>query len=265
MRNSVVLITGASSGIGAAAAREFARQGAQVALAARRLDRLEALARELGSSALAIRADVSVQADIEHMVAQTLDRFGRVDVLFNNAGFGRLDWLERLPPDEIEALVRVNFLGLVQTTRLVLPTMLRQRRGHIINMASVAGLIGSPTYSVYGAAKAAARGFSEALRREVAPFGVRVSIISPAGTDTEFAEQAGIRRTTRLTTPKWLALSAEDVARAVVGLVKRPRAELILPWPMAVLAEINHWFPTLTDWLVLKFFTERERRHLLGR
>jgi hypothetical protein len=265
MRDTVVLITGASSGIGAAAAREFARQGAQVALAARRLDRLEALARELGPDALALRADVSVQADIEHMVAQALARFGRVDVLFNNAGFGRLDWLERLPPDEIEALVRVNFLGLVQTTRVVLPGMLARRRGHIINMASVAGLIGSPTYSVYGAAKFAARGFSEALRREVAPFGVRVSVISPAGTATEFAGQAGIRRITRMTTPRWLELSAEEVARAVVGLVRRPRAEVILPWPMAVLAEINHWFPALTDWLVVRFFTERERQDLLGR
>jgi short-subunit dehydrogenase len=260
MQPRVALITGASSGIGAAAAREFTRAGASVALAARRYARLEALARDLGPNALPIRADLAQQADIENMVAQTLARFGRIDVLFNNAGFGRLNWLEALSPDEIEAQVRVNLLGVIHASRQVLPVMMRQRGGHIINMASLAGLIGAPTYSVYGAAKFAVRGFSEALRREVRPFGVHVSLISPAGVPTEFAEHAGLRRVTGLTTPGWLRLSAEETARAVVHLARHPRPEVILPWPMAILAELNRWFPTLSDWIVVKVFTERERQ-----
>lgn len=268
VRGRVVLITGASSGIGAATARAFARAGARVALVARRADRLEALARELGPEARALPADLAQPDGPARAVAGTLDRFGRIDIIFNNAGFGRLGWLDDLSADEVESQVRVNLIAAVELTRLALPDMLARGRagerpaGHIVNMASLAGLIGSPTYSVYGATKAALRSFSEALRREVAPFGVRVSVISPGGiAATEFAERAGIQRRTRITTPGWLQPSADVVARAVVGLARRPRREVVLPWPLGALAWINQHFPAFTDWIVVKAFTERERPH----
>jgi len=265
LNGQVVLITGASSGIGAATAREFARAGAQVALAARRVERLEALAHELGPAAWPIRSDLTERGDRERLVAEALAHFGRVDVLVNNAGCGRLGWLEQLSAEEVEEQVALNLLALMDLTRLALPHMLARRSGHIVNVASLAGHIGSPTYAVYGATKFGVRGFSEALRREVAPFGVRVSLISPGGVaGTEFAAHAGIQRKTKLTTPRWLQPTATDVARAVAETVRRPRREVVLPWLLRLPAWINALLPGPTDHLVAEVFTKRERGALSG-
>jgi len=261
----VVVVTGASSGIGEATAREFGRAGAKVVLAARRLDRLEALARDIeglgsGAAALPVAADLGRQEDIAALVSQAQERFGRIDVLFNNAGFGRLDWLENLDPvKDITAQLNVNVLGVIQTTRQVLPLMIAQRGGHVINMASVAGLVGTPTYTIYAACKFAVRGFSEALRREVAPWGIRVSVIYPGGVATEFGSHAGIKRKTKATTPAWMRLTAEDVGRAVVGLVRRPRAGLIITWPFRFSVLLNNLLPGLVDWTTINQYTKLER------
>lgn len=265
IKGKVVIVTGASSGIGEATAREFGREGARVVLAARRVDRLEGLAREInsmgvGAETLVVQADLSRLEDIQALVRKTLDRFGRIDVLVNNAGFGRLDWLENLDPQkDIEAQFDVNVLGVVQTTRQALPVMIRQRAGHIINMCSLAGLVATPTYTIYAACKHAVHGFSEALRREVKPWGIEVSMIYPGGVATEFAHKAGIRRKTKATTPKFLLLSAEDVGRAVVQLVRRPRAMWIIPplWSLTVL--LNKLFPSFVDYTTINKFTIPER------
>lgn len=267
--NKVVVVTGASSGIGAATALAFGRAGAKVVLAARRLDRLMVAAQAIealgtGAEALAVAADLSQLADIQSLVAQAQARFGRIDVLFNNAGFGRLDWLEKLDPvQDIEAQLAVNVLGVIQTTRQVLPLMLAQHGGHIINMASVAGLVGTPTYSVYAAGKFAVRGFSEALRREVAPWGLRVSVIYPGGVATEFGSHAGIKRKTKATTPAWMRLTAEQVGGMVVGLVRRPRASLVVTWPFRFSVWLNQLLPGLVDWTTINQFTIPERREEL--
>jgi len=265
LNSKVVIVTGASSGIGEATARAFGREGARVVLAARRLDRLEVLAGEIqnsspGVQAVAIAADLSQLADIQNLVAQTLQRFGRIDVLFNNAGFGRLGWLETLDPvKDIEAQLAVNLLGVIQTTRQVLPVMIGQKSGHVINMASMSAFVGTPTYSIYAASKFAVRGFSEALRREVAPWGIRVSVVYPGGVATEFSAHAGIQRKTGATTPRWMVLSADDVARTVVGLARHPRPGLIVPWPHRLSAWLNQWFPALVDWVTVNRFTVPER------
>ncbi|MBK6791784.1 MAG: SDR family NAD(P)-dependent oxidoreductase [Anaerolineales bacterium] len=187
IKDKVVIVTGASSGIGAAAALEFGREGAKVVLAARRFERLQAVAHEIelmntGAQALVVRTDISKFEDIERLVNQTLAAFGRIDVLVNNAGFGRLDWLEKLDPmEDIKGLMDVNVMGLIQTTRQVLPVMIRQRSGSIINICSISGLVGTPTYTIYSASKHAVHGFSEALRREVEPWGIHVSLLYPGG------------------------------------------------------------------------------------
>ncbi len=269
LNGQVVLITGASSGIGAATAREFARAGAQVVLAARRVERLEALAHELGPAAWPIPSDLTRRGDRERLVAEALAHFGRVDVLVNNAGCGRLGWLEQLSAEEVEEQVALNLLALMDLTRLTLPHMLARRSGHIVNVASLAGHIGSPTYTVYCATKFGVRGFSEALRREVESFGVRVSLISPGGVSgTEFAAHAGLRPgprpRTRLTTPRWLQPTAADVAHAVAETVRRPRREVVLPWLLHLPAWINALLPGPTDRLVAEVFTKRERGSLSG-
>ena len=265
MKSKVIIVTGASSGIGEATARQFGRQGAKVVLAARRVERLEALAREInamdtGAETLVVAADLSKLDDIQSLIRQTLDRFERIDVLVNNAGFGRLDWLENLDPEkDIESQFDVNVLGVVQTTRQALPVMIKQRAGHIINMCSMAGLVATPTYTIYAASKHAVHGFSEALRREVKPWGIDVSMIYPGGVTTEFNQHAGIRRKTRATTPKFLLLTADDVGRAVVQLVYRPRAMQIIPrlWSLTVL--LNKLFPSFVDYTTINKFTIPER------
>jgi len=269
IKGKVVIVTGASSGIGEAAAREFGRAGAKIILAARRVDKLQMLAQEIntlgtGAETLVVQADLSKLADIQSMIAQTLEKFGRIDVLVNNAGFGRLDWLENLDPiQDIQAQMDVNILGVIQTTRQVLPVMIKQRAGSIINMCSMAGLVGTPTYSIYAATKHAVHGFSEALRREVKPWGIDVCLIYPGGVVTEFSQHAGIKRKTNTKTPKFMLLTAEQVGKAVVKLVRHPRRMLVIPWLWNITVLMNKLFPALVDYTTINRFTIPEREEEL--
>ncbi|HEU0292904.1 MAG TPA: SDR family oxidoreductase [Anaerolineales bacterium] len=269
IKGKVVIVTGASSGIGEATARHFGREGAKVVLAARRVERLEALAAEImamnsGAETLVVQADLAKLEDIQSLIHQTLDRFGRIDVLVNNAGFGRLDWLENLDPvKDIQAQFDVNVMGVIQTTRQALPLMIKQRAGHIINMCSMAGLVATPTYSIYAACKHAVHGFSEALRREVKPWGIDVSMIYPGGVVTEFGSHAGIKRKTKATTPKALLLTAEQVGNAVMQLVRHPRAMWILPWAWSFTVWMNRNLNGLVDYTTIRNFTIPEREEEL--
>jgi short-subunit dehydrogenase len=260
----VILITGASSGIGAATARLFGAKGYRVVLAARRRERLEALADEihqLGGQALPVVADMNRLEDIQNLSMRALSVYGQVDILLNNAGFGRLDWLEKLEPEhDIAAMLRVNLLGVIQLTRAVLPAMIAQHKGHIINVSSLAGLVGTPTYSVYAASKYGVRGFTEALRREVGVYGIHVSGIYPGAAETEFADHAGIQRVTNVSTPALLRLSAEDVAQAVWRVARRPSRMTVLPGVMWLAVWLNALCPGVVDGLVERWFVQKERR-----
>jgi len=259
LNDKVVLITGASSGFGAAAAKLFALEGCKVVLAARRIERLEEMAGEIrsaGGEALPVSVDVTQPAQIDAMVKAALDQYGRIDILFNNAGFGRLDWFEALDPvKDIQAQINVDLLGVIWTAHAVLPQMYRQRSGHIINMCSMGGWAAPPLYTVYSAAKFGVRGFNEALRREALPFGVKVSAVYPGGAATEFQKHVGQNKAKqRFKTPAWLTLTAEDVARAVVKLAKRPRRGVVLPWAMTFSAFLNSHFTGLSDSLQARAF-----------
>jgi hypothetical protein len=255
LAGKVVLITGASSGFGEDAARLFAKEGCIVVLAARRMDRLQALAEAIhaeGGEALPLLLDVAEQSQIDDLVQTVLDTYGQIDILFNNAGFGRLDWLERLDPErDINAQIDVNLRGLIQITRAVLPHMLARRAGHIINISSVAGMIAAPLYSIYAATKFGVRGFTDALRREVAPFGIQVSGIYPGPAATEFSQHSGgspVKRSLKV--PRWINMTSEYVARRVVGLAKHPRRALVIPWWFRPLASFDYHFPGLVDWFL---------------
>ena len=267
LKDKVVLITGASSGFGAAAAKLFAQEGCKVILAARRIERLEEMAKEIRTTrgeALPVAVDVTQPEDINAMVKAAVDAYGRIDILFNNAGFGRLDWFEALDPiKDIQAQIAVDLLGVVWTARAVLPQMYKQRSGHIINMSSLSGWAAPPLYTVYAAAKFGVRGFTEALRREAFPLGVKVSAVYPGGARTEFQTHMGENRAKkRFRTPAWLVLTAEDVARAVVHLAKRPRRSLILPWGMAVSIFINSHLTGLSDSLQARAFASYHEEDL---
>ncbi len=270
IKDKVVIVTGASSGIGEATARKFGSAGAKVVLAARRVDKLQSLAQEInamgtGAETLVVQADLSELENIQAMITQTLEKYGRIDVLVNNAGFGRLDWLENLDPiKDIQGQMDVNVMGVIQTTRQVLPVMMKQRAGGIINICSMAGLVGTPTYTIYAASKHAVHGFSEALRREVKPWGIDVSVIYPGGVLTEFAQKAGIKRKTNVSTPKFMVLTAEQVGEAVIKLVHHPRRMLIIPWLWSVTVFMNKFLPGLVDYTTINRFTIPEREEELN-
>jgi len=260
----VVLITGASSGIGEAAAHLFSAAGYRLALAARRLDRLQHLAEQIqtaGGDVLVVQTDVSSLADIENMVGRTLDAYGRIDVLFNNAGIGRIKWLEDLDPvEDIQQQVQVNLTGASLSARAVLPAMMAQRSGHIINMASMAGQTGTPTYTAYAATKFGLRGFSQALRREVGVWGIKVSTLYPGGVATDFASHLAAERKTGVTTPKNMLLTAEGVAGTAVDIAQGRRSrEVVLPPVNRLVVWLNVHFPRLVDWVIERKFTRPER------
>ena len=257
LKNKVVLITGASSGFGQDAADLFAAEGATVVLAARRIERLQAQVARIhsaGGKAMATPVDVSNRADVQNMVKSVLENFGQVDILFNNAGFGRLDWLENLDPArDVETQIAVNLSGLIEVTHSVLPHMLARNSGHIINMASVAGWLAAPTYSIYAATKFGVRGFTDALRREVGHRGIHVSGIYPGPASTEFSEHTG-KSTLKasMEIPKFISMTSPYVARQVIAVAKRPRRALILPWWFAPIIWFDQTFPAITDWILMR-------------
>jgi NADP-dependent 3-hydroxy acid dehydrogenase YdfG len=262
-KNPVAIITGASSGIGAATAQLFAKNGYRIVLAARREERIIALADEIksiGGEAIPIKTDVAQLESINNMISQTLDGYGQVDLLFNNAGFARQKWLEEMDPDRDIALqIQVNILGVIQTTRAVLPHMIKRRRGHIINMSSMAGYVAPPTYTIYSATKHAVRGFSEALRREVGVWGIRVSTIYPASVATEFTTHTQANYQSDFLYPEMLQLNADRVAESILRVARFPRSNVILPGVMYFAKWLNILIPGLIDKIIELRFVRPER------
>ena len=253
LKGKVVLITGASSGFGQDAAHLFAAEGASVVLAARRIERMQVEVEKIqagGGQAMATPVDVNNRADIENMVKSVIENYERIDILFNNAGFGRLDYFENLNSGrDIQTQVNVNLTGLMEVTHAVLPDMLARRSGQIINMSSVAGWIAAPKYSVYAASKFGVRGFTDALRREVGCYGIQVSGIYPGPAYTEFNLHTG-----KPSQRKWYSslthMTSEYVARQVVQVAKHPRRRLIIPWWFQIAFWADDRMPWLVDWIV---------------
>jgi len=264
LENKVVLITGASSGFGEDAALIFAAEGCKLVLAARRINRLQNLAERIqdsGGEAIAIPVDITNRADIENMVRSALDLYGQIDILFNNAGIGRVDWFENhMPERDIDMLVRVNLIGLMQVTRAVLPHMLARREGHIINMISVAGLIAPPLIASYSASKFGARAFTDALRREVSPLGIKVSGIYPGPAVTEFGQHIGRSPAYGSVRSKFKSrMSSEYVAHHVVAVAKHPRRSLVIPWWFRIVATFDMLFPVVVDWISYFFSNSKHK------
>lgn len=189
IKDKVVVITGASSGLGEATARRLARDGARLVLGARRLDRLKALADELslGEDA-AVRTDVTSAEQVQHLVDQAVRRHGRIDVILNNAGLMPHSQLERLKIADWDRMIDVNIKGVLYGIAAVLPYMKAQKSGHIINVSSVAGHLVRPGAVVYCATKHAVRVISEGLRQEAKPYNIRSTIISPGAVATELPD-----------------------------------------------------------------------------
>jgi NADP-dependent 3-hydroxy acid dehydrogenase YdfG len=224
IKDKVVVITGASSGLGEATARHLARLGARLVLGARRLDRLRALAAELslGDDAV-VQTDVVRRAQVEHLVAQAVRSYGRVDVMINNAGLMPQAPLERLKIDEWDRMIDVNIKGVLYGIAAALPYMKQQKAGHFINVSSVAGHKVGPGFAVYAATKHAVRALSEGLRQEVKPYNIRTTVISPGAVATELPQsttEPDIAERVRKVYER--AIPADSFARAVVFAISQP-------------------------------------------
>src|SRR3954470_16854699 len=191
IKGKIAVITGASSGLGAATGRYLANRGAVVLLGARRSERIEALSDELkgnGAKALARTTDVTDRAQVKALVNAAVERFGRVDVMLNNAGLMQQSPLERLKVDEWDNMVDINIKGVLYGIAAAMPHMQRQKAGHIINVSSVAGHKVTPAGAIYSATKHAVRVISEGLRQEVKAYNIRTTVISPGAVDTELPD-----------------------------------------------------------------------------
>jgi short-subunit dehydrogenase len=231
--SQIVVITGASSGIGAALAREFARQGADVVLVARRRDRLIALAAEIeraGRRALALTADVTLDGDLERVVSETRAAFGRLDVVVANAGFGVVGPVERLTLDDYRRQFETNVFGVLRTVRAAL-TDLKASRGQLVIIGSVTGYIATPGSSPYAMSKFAVRALAEALGHELAPAGVSVTLVSPGFVESEIRRvdnDGRFQPAVAEPIPAWLIVPAERAARSTVRAVARRRREIVI-------------------------------------
>ncbi len=222
----VIVITGASSGLGEATARLLANQGAKIVLAARRAERINALAQELaesGAHAIAVTTDVAKRSDVENLVGVTIKTFGQIDVMINNAGVMPLSLVEKLQIEEWEQMVDINLKGVLYGVAAVLPHMQSRKSGQFINVASTAGHRVMPTSSIYSATKYAVRAFSEGLRQEVTPHNIRVTIISPGASATELTTHVSDEEiSNNLKASADFALPASAFANMVMFAITQP-------------------------------------------
>jgi short-subunit dehydrogenase len=253
-----VVITGASSGIGAALAREFARQGSNVVLLARRVDRLTALAAELeagGRRALAVAADVTVDGDLERAVAQARAKLGGLDVVVANAGFGVVGPVESLTVDDYRRQFETNVYGVLRTVHATLPA-LKASRGRLVIVGSVAGYVATPNASPYAMSKFAVRALSEALGHELSPAGVSVTLVSPGYVDSEIrrVDNSGrFRDTTPEPVPAWLVMPTPKAARQIVRAVARRRREVVVTAHGKLAVFVQRHAPWLVSYFVRAF------------
>jgi NADP-dependent 3-hydroxy acid dehydrogenase YdfG len=262
----VVIVTGASSGIGESTAREFAQAGAVTVLAARRVERLERLQKEIeemGGTALAVPTDLTDLDQITNLVQTTLSRFGRIDILANIAGWGLYDWFEELSHEELRQTYEVNVIGLAELTRQVIPTMKAQRSGFILNMSSYVSRISVPPLTVYASTKYAIEGLTDGLRRALLPWGIHVIRIHPSSVSgTEFNQRVVRPGTVHYRSLSIGRISRERLAKHIIGLIERPHRALFISRVYEVPVMLNKLFPEFVDWVSSRWVRRKQKKEL---
>ncbi|RUT29133.1 SDR family oxidoreductase [Paenibacillus zeisoli] len=256
LRDKVIVVTGASSGIGALTSRMLSEHGATVILAARSLDKLEAVSASLQGRHEIIPLDVSSDAEVTRGFKQIIDSYGRIDVLLNNAGYGKFEYCDEMPVQEFVDMMNVNYMGIVRCTKAVLPFMKKAGMGQIVNIASMAGKVGTSKSTAYTATKHAVLGFSSALRQEVKEYGITVSTVNPGPIDTPFFDLADPSGG-YVENVKWFMMKPEKVASAIVSVIEKHKVEVDLPWFAGVGTKLYQLFPRLADRLSYKLLNKK--------
>jgi short-subunit dehydrogenase len=245
LNDKVIVITGASSGIGRATAILSAKQGAVPVLLARSETALDALAQEIKLDAPNTgfyTVDVTNSKQVSTVIQEIIAYYGKIDVLINNAGYGVFSFFTETPLEEIKGMMEVNYFGLVHCTKAVLPHMLEQRNGHIINVASVAGKLATPKSSGYSASKFAVIGLTQCLRQELKGTGVSVSSISPGPVQTPFFDRADATGRYKRNVESFM-IKPELVAKKILGTIHTRSADVTIPTYMHAGVLLYHLFP----------------------
>ena len=256
-KNKIVLITGASSGIGKQTAIEFAKLGSSIILVARRKNKLEQVENELKQfnvNTLVCVCDVSKKDQVEKMSKIVLKKFNSIDILVNNAGFAIYGSVYDLSIDEIESQMETNYFGMVYCTKNFLPLMLKKKSGHIVNVASVAASFGLPGIASYCASKFAMLGFSEGLKHELAETGVGITVVSPIMVKTDFFNHPSFKKIPK---PTLTSLDSETVAKAILKAANSSRLEIITPSIVRVAVWLKHTFPYFINPVLGKSFKKQ--------
>ncbi|MGH1567610.1 MAG: SDR family NAD(P)-dependent oxidoreductase [Nitrosopumilus sp.] len=256
-KDKVVLITGASSGIGRESAKEFAKLGANIVLVSRTKEKLDQVANELRKFnviTLTCQCDVSNKAQVKEMSKMVLDKFDSVDILVNNAGFAIYGSVSDLSIDEIESQMETNYFGMVYCIKNFLPTMIEKKTGHIVNVASVAASFGLPGIASYCASKFAMLGFSEGLKHELKNSGVGITVVSPIMVRTNFFEHPSFENVSKFSST---SLSSKTVAKAILKATNSPRLEIIVPSVIRGVVWMKNTFPYFINPILGKSFKKQ--------
>lgn len=262
LEGRTAIVTGASSGIGRATAIELARHGCNVAIAARRADRLAETAsdcRRFPVDVFVRRTDVTAREECFALVGEVEQQFAPVDILVNNAGFALLDRIEDADIEDVRRMFETNVFGMFHCLQAQLPYMLARRRGTIVNVSSITGLMGTAGMGMYGATKFAVTGITEALRAEVIDRGIDVILVCPGTTESEFfmyADRDKIAAASRLIR----GLEPEDVAKAIRKAIERGSQRRIVPFSAALYMKFKEMTPRPAHWLMRKVSALLERR-----
>lgn len=256
-KERVVLITGASSGIGRESAIEFAKLGASIVLVSRTKEKLEQVADELRKfnvTTLTCQCDVSDKDQVKEMSKTVLEKFDSVDILVNNAGFAIYGSVSDLSIDEIESQMETNYFGMVYCIKNFLPSMLNKKSGHIVNVASVAASFGLPGIASYCASKFAMLGFSEGLKHELKNSGVGITVVSPIMVRTNFFEHPSFENISKFSPT---SLSSKTVAKAILKAANSPRLEIIVPSVVRGAIWMKNTFPYFINPILGKSFKKQ--------
>ena len=249
LTDKVVVITGASSGIGESCALSFSKQGAKVVLAARSTDKINVLAKRIGSdNAMAVTVDVSSEQQVNTMVQQVIERFGQVDVLINNAGVGIKGSVVDAPLEEFDQVLRTNFHGVLYGIRAVYPVMKKKGGGTIVNVSSVAGFKGFYDSGLYSASKFAVNGLSESLGEDARKDNIHVLLVCPGKVETEFENNVIYRD--EPCQNKRTGISADEVAHAIIEGVQKKRKMIVIGKKCVPLYLLNRLSPRLTNYII---------------
>ncbi|WP_411343628.1 SDR family NAD(P)-dependent oxidoreductase [Paenibacillus sp. WLX1005] len=256
LNNKIVFITGASSGLGAHTAQLLTEKGAIPILTARSEDKLRTLSAGLQGEHRVYRMDVQQQEDVEKVVQQVLDQYGRIDIVLNNAGYGQFTTLAETGVDEYAQMMDVNYMGIVRCTKAIVPHMLKRGSGQIINVASMAGKFPTAKSTAYTATKFAVLGFTNSLRQELRNSGITVSAINPGPISTAFFDRADPTGAYVSNVSSFM-LSTDKVCREIVRMMERRREEVDLPRYAGFALRLYQLFPRLVDRLTYSFFDRK--------